>query len=94
MLAPAVPDRCTSDIYNVGTHEEVYTMINPLGPRRRYIRARCTTIGGYIRTLTMNAPLTGYRGATPTTLLSTHTITTQSMADDVEMQAASQVLCG
>ena len=75
---------------------------NPLGPKRGYIRARRTTIGGYIRTLTMNAPLTGYRVATPTALLSTHTIATRSMADDVievqaaysQLQTTIQVFCG
>ena len=34
-------------------------LFNPLGPKRGYIRARRTTMSGYIRTLTMNAPLTG-----------------------------------
>ncbi|MCG8621023.1 MAG: hypothetical protein MJE68_03330 [Proteobacteria bacterium] len=61
---------------------------NPLGPKRGYICARRTTIGGYIRTLTMNSPLTSYRVATPTVLLSIHTIATQSMEDDVEVRAA------
>ena len=41
-------------------------IINPLGPKRGYIRTRRTTIGRYIRTLTMNAPLTGYQVAMPT----------------------------
>ena len=46
--------------------------IAPLGPKH-----------WYIRTLTMNVPLTG------TTLLTTHTIATQSMVDDVvEVQVA------
>ena len=63
--------------------------INPLGPKREYIRARRMTIVGYICTLTMNAPLTGYRVATPNALLSTHTIVMRSMADDViEVRAA------
>ena len=57
MFQTKAKDQPTAKIMSGRQDRGPHKDINPLGPKRGYIRARRMTIGGYIRTLKWTHPL-------------------------------------